>query len=115
MCLNLRRPPEGGLYKSIRPGFASIRKVRGRKKFSLRQGFHLVGCAQREEILRALDRLLQAAQELLEVGVAFDEIDFRGIDDEQVRRGVAKEEMVVGADDFVKVSARDLVFGGRFF
>ena len=64
----------------------------------MRRGFHLLGCAQWEEVLRALDRLLQAAQELLEVVVALDEIDFRGIDDEQVRRGIAEEEMLVGAD-----------------
>src|SRR5580692_3215693 len=94
----------------------SIRKRQGRRKcHQTREGCCLLGGAQREEVLRALDRLLQAAQKLLKVGVALDEIDFRGIDYEQVRRGVAEEEMVVGADDFVKVSARDLPFGGRFF
>jgi hypothetical protein len=44
----------------------------------------VVGWTQWEKILRTLDRLLQAAQELLEVGVALDEIDFRSIDDQQI-------------------------------
>ena len=58
----------------------------------------------------------EAAEELLQVGAAFDEIDVGSIDDEQIAGGVVKEEMLVGAGDFFDVLQRDLrfVFGGFF-
>src|SRR3970040_2172951 len=39
---------------------------------------------QRKEVLRPLPRLSEPLQELLQVRVAPDEIDFRGVDDEQI-------------------------------
>jgi hypothetical protein len=41
----------------------------------------LLASTEWQEVLRAFYRLLQAAKKLLQVGVALDEIDFRGIDD----------------------------------
>src|SRR2546427_8761432 len=49
------------------------------------------------------------------VFVAVDEIDFRSIDDQQVRRRVVKEEMFVGLDHFFQVLVIDrfLIGGDR--
>jgi hypothetical protein len=41
----------------------------------------LFGGAEGQEVLRAFDGILKAAEELLEVGAALDEIDVRGVDD----------------------------------
>jgi hypothetical protein len=100
----------GGIPEGENPEFGEIK--RGRKEIAIgwRAGRSLLGRAQREEVLSALDRLPQTAQELLEVGVAFDEIDFRCVDDQQILGRVAEKEMVVGPDDFLEVSAGDLLF-----
>ena len=65
--------------------------------------------------MRAFDGILEAAEELLEVGAALDEIDVGGVDDEQVGGGVVKEEVFVGAGDFFDVFERDLRFVARGF
>src|SRR6266478_836316 len=72
--------------------------------------------SQREEILRAFDGILQAPEELLQVGAAFYEIDVGGIDDQEVGGGVAEEEMFVGAGDFLDVLEGNLrLFARGFF
>src|SRR6266852_2428996 len=70
---------------------------------------HLFG-AEREEVLGAFDGILEAAEELLEVFAAFDEIDVGGVDDQEVGGGVAEEEMFVGAGDFLDVFGGDVGF-----
>jgi len=52
----------------------------------------LHGGAEGEEILGALDGVLEAAEELLEVGAAFYEVDFGSVDYEEVGGGVAEED-----------------------
>jgi hypothetical protein len=58
---------------------------------------------------------LEAAEELLEVGAAFYEVDFGGVDYEEVGGGVAEEEMFVGAGDFLDVFGGDVGFAARGF
>ena len=61
----------------------------------------------------AFDRGGDFAQQLLQVFVAVDEINFRSIDDQQVRRRVVKEEMFVGLDHFFQVLVIDrFLIGG---
>ena len=76
---------------------------------------NLLRSPERQEVLRALDWFAQAAEKLLEIGVAFDEIDFRGVDDQLIRGRVTEEEMIVGPDNFFEVGARDLFFRRGFF
>ncbi len=76
----------------------------------------LLGGAEREEILGAFYGILEAAEELLEVGAAFYEVDVGGVDDQEIGGGVAEEEMFVGAGDFLDVLEGDLrFFAGGFF
>ena len=64
----------------------------------------------------AFDGVLEAAEELLKVLAALDEIDVRGIDYEKVGGGVAEEEVFVSRGDFFEVFGRDLGFvAGGFF
>src|SRR6266496_4987983 len=51
---------------------------------TLRAGCFLA--AQRQEVLRALDRGGDFSQQLLQVFVALDEVDLRRVHDQQVRR-----------------------------
>src|SRR5260370_16138010 len=52
----------------------------------------------------------------LEVFAALDEIDVGGVDDQKVGGGVAEEEMLVGAGDFLDVFGGDVGFvAGGFF
>src|ERR1700733_7645764 len=59
--------------------------------------------AQRKEILRAFNRLAQAAEKFLKILIALDEVDLRGIPHQQIRRGVAKEKVSVGVGDGLQV------------
>src|SRR5260370_25237743 len=63
----------------------------------------LVRGAERKEVLRALDGILQPAEQLLQVFAALDEINFRSIDDQQIRRSVAEKEIFVCASHFLEV------------
>src|ERR1700740_1297625 len=67
-----------------------------------------LGGAEGEEILGAFYGVLEAAEELLQVGAAFHEVDFGGVYYEEVGGGVAEEEMFVGAGDFLDVLEGDL-------
>jgi len=59
---------------------------------------------------------LQAAEEELKVFAALDEVDVRGVDDEEVGGGVAEKEMFVGAGEFLDVFGGDVGFvAGGFF
>src|SRR5438094_6786231 len=78
-------------------------------------GLKLLRAAERQEILRALDRILQAAQELLEIGAALDEVDLRSVDHQQVGSGVAEEKMFVGSRDFLDVLEGDVRLVARCF
>jgi hypothetical protein len=60
--------------------------------------------------LGAFDGFLEALEEELEVFTALDEVDVGGVDDEEVRGGVAEEEMFVGAGDFLDVFGGDVGF-----
>src|SRR5712691_3518816 len=62
--------------------------------------------AEGEEVLGAFDRLLEAVQEKLKVFAALDEVNVRRVDHKEVRGRVAKEEMFVGARDFLDVFER---------
>src|SRR5208282_1293510 len=75
-----------------------------------RERKRLVGGAERQEILCAFDRFLQAAEKLLQILAAFHEIDFGGVNHQEVCTFIAKEEMLVGAGDFLEVLRRDLLF-----
>ena len=76
----------------------------------------LVGGAQGEEVLGAFDGILEAAEELLEVFAAIDEVDVGGVDDQEIRGGVTEEKVFVGAGDFFHVFGRDSgFFAGSFF
>src|ERR1700730_5375216 len=108
MMLVSRRLPSASAGKNKIPKAAGNPLEGGRSAAADPQV--LFACAQWEEVLRALDRLLQAAQKLLKIGIAFDKIDFRSIDDQQVRRGIAEKEMLVGPDHFLQVGAGDLFF-----
>src|SRR5216683_3740549 len=66
--------------------------------------------AEGEEVLGAFDRLLEAAQEKLEVFAALDEVNVRGVDDQEIGSSVAKEEVFVGARDFLDVFEGDATF-----
>src|SRR5712664_647503 len=70
----------------------------------------LLGSAEGEEVLCALDGFLEAAEEELEIFAALDEVDVGGVDDEEVRGGVAEEEMFVGAGHFLDVFGGDVGF-----
>ena len=59
-------------------------------------GRELFGGAEGKEVLRAFDGVLEAAEELLEISAAFDEVDVGGVDDQEIASGVAKEEVLVG-------------------
>ena len=60
--------------------------------------------------------VLEAAEELLEVFAALDEVDVGGVDDEEVGGGVAEEEVFISGGDFFDVLGGDLgfVMGGFF-
>jgi hypothetical protein len=75
----------------------------------------LFGGAEGQEVLRAFDGVLEAAEELLEVFAALDEIDVGGVDDEEVGGGVAEEEVFVGVGYFFDVFEGDVVFVARGF
>src|SRR6516164_3503763 len=64
---------------------------------TLTRSMRLSATSQRQEVLRALHRLFQPPQKLLQIRVTINEIDFRRVHHEQVRRSVAKEKMVVSA------------------
>jgi len=66
--------------------------------------------------LGAFDGILEAAEELLEVFAALDEVDVGGVDDKEVGGGVTEEEVFVGVGDFFDVGGGDLGFvTGGFF
>src|SRR6266404_3878174 len=93
------------------------RHYKGREKDGALKGsrYKCLFGAEGEEILGAFDGILEAAEELLEVFAALDEIDVGGVDDEEVGGGVAEEEMFVGAGDFLDVFGGDVGFvAGRF-
>src|SRR5579885_3714853 len=81
---------------------------RGQSPVCLR-GFSLRR-TEREEILRALDRFLETAKELLQVFVARDEVDFRSVDDQKIGSFVAEEEVLVCAGDFLDIFKGDVGF-----
>src|SRR5439155_1294968 len=68
----------------------------------------LFGGAERQEVLGSLDRILEPPEKLLQVVAALDEIDLRGVDYQEVRGGIAEEEMLVGARDLLDVFEGDL-------
>src|SRR6266478_1939802 len=70
----------------------------------------LFGGTEGEEVLGSLDGFLKAAQKELEVVAALDEVNVRRVDHEEVRGRVAKEEMFVGARDFLDVFEGDASF-----
>ena len=63
----------------------------------------------------AFDGLLEALEEKLEVFAALDEVDVGSVDDQEVGGRVAKEEMFVGARDFLDVFRGDVGFVGGSF
>ena len=72
--------------------------------------------AKGEEVLGAFDGILEAAQKLLQVVAAFDEVNLGSVDDQQVGGGVVEKEMFVGAGHFLDVFEGDLRFlAGSFF
>lgn len=59
--------------------------------------------SQWQEILGTPDRLAYAAEKLLQIGVALNEVNVIGIDHQQVGRGVMKKEVLIGLDHFFNV------------
>src|SRR6266581_1327835 len=70
----------------------------------------LFGGTEGEEVLGALDGFLKATEEKLEVVAALDEVNVRRVDDQEVRGRVAKEEVFVGARNFLDVFEGDASF-----
>src|SRR5712691_682360 len=66
--------------------------------------------AEGEEVLGSLDGFLEAAQKELEVFAALDEINVRGVDDQEIGSSVAEEEVFVGARNFLDVFEGDASF-----
>ena len=71
--------------------------------------------AEGKEVLSAFDGFADAAQEGLEVFAVLDEIDFGGVNDEQVAGRVVEEEMFVGFDDLFHVLVADGALVGDIF
>src|ERR1700722_13910919 len=71
--------------------------------------------AQRQEILRALNRLGDFAQKFLQVFVTVDESDVGGVDDQQIGRGVVEKEVLVGFDHFFEIFVAHGAFAGDIF
>jgi hypothetical protein len=69
--------------------------------------------AQRQEILRALDRGGDFFQQFLQVFVAVDEVDLGSVHDQQVGLRVVKEKVFVGLHHFHQVILADGLFAGR--
>src|SRR5208282_581955 len=69
--------------------------------------------AQRQEILRALDRGGDFFQQLLQVFVAVDEVDLGGVHNQQVGLRVVKEKVFVGLYDLHQVILADGLLAGR--
>src|SRR5450631_2150586 len=69
--------------------------------------------AQWQEILGPADRLADPSQQRLQILTVFDEVDLRGVDDQQVRRSVVKKEMLVRLDDFFEVVIVDCILAWR--
>src|SRR6185437_8151374 len=67
---------------------------------------------QRQEVLCAFDGLRDLTQQLLQIFVAFNEIDLGGINDQQVRRRVMKEKVLVSLDHLFQILFADRLFGG---
>ena len=65
--------------------------------------------------MRAFDGFLKAAKKLLQIIAALHEIDFGGIDDQQVGCGITEEEVFVSASDFFDVFGGNLFFFVGFF
>ena len=63
----------------------------------------LVGGSEGEEVLSAFHGILEAAEQLLQIFVAFDEIDFGSVDDQKIGAFVAEEKVLVGTGDFFDV------------
>ena len=61
----------------------------------------------------SLDGFLKAAQKELEVFAALDEVNVRRVDDQEVRGCVVKEEVFVGARNFLDVFEGDASFVAR--
>jgi hypothetical protein len=70
----------------------------------------LLRSAEREEVLRALDGILEPAKELLEIGAAFHEVDVGGVDHQEVRGGVVKEKVLVSARNLFDIFEGNLSF-----
>ena len=58
---------------------------------------------ERQVILGAFDRLLEAMEQIIQVFISLHEVDFRGIDHQQVSGAIVKEEVVEGLDDFGQI------------
>src|SRR5580704_2460024 len=87
--------------RTSRDGQALLRPYNGRQLFEGAEG---------EEVLRAFYGFLQAAEELLEVFAALDEVDIGGVDDQEVGGRVAEEEVFVGVGYLFDVFGGDLGF-----
>src|ERR1700731_793406 len=70
----------------------------------------LLGRPEGQEVWRAFDGVPEAPEELLKVGASLDEIDIRGVYDQEVGGGVPEEKVFVGASDLLDVLERDLSF-----
>src|SRR6202030_3234266 len=64
----------------------------GKPRRRIPKDYCLFRRTKRKEVLCPLHGVLQAAQQLLQVGAALYKVDFRGIDHEQIGGGVAEEE-----------------------
>jgi hypothetical protein len=63
--------------------------------------------AEGKEVLGAFDGLADTAEQGLEVFAVLDEIDFGGVDDEQVAGRIVEEKVFVGFDDLFHVLVAD--------
>src|SRR5450755_4692915 len=73
---------------------------------------HIVA-AQGQEVLGAANGLTHPSQQRLQILTVFDEVDLRGVDDQQIRRSVVKKEMLVRLEDFFEVVIVDCILAWR--
>src|ERR1700722_9605319 len=69
--------------------------------------------AERQKVLRALDRRGDFFQQLLQVFVTVDEVDLGGVYDQEIRLRIVKEKVFVGLHHLHQVILADGLFSGR--
>src|ERR1700761_5622084 len=97
---------------SLKGGLVMKSWSRSGRTSPLRVGRVLVR-SQRQEVLRAADRLAHTPPQRLQIFAALDEIDLRSVHDQQIRRRVVEEEMFIGFHYFFQIVVADRLLTRR--